>query len=109
MHERFNAGPEGRMEAFQDIIARSLSGENPFSSDDAARSIWADFVERAEDYNDPGVFTAMTGFEWTSTPGGNNLHRVVIFRDGADKTGRTIPYTMFESDDPEETQEIGPA
>ena len=102
MHERFNAGPEGRMEAFQDIIARSLSGENPFSSEDAARNIWNYVVEKTETYNEPGRFTAMAGFEWTSTPGGNNLHRVVIFRDGADKTSRTMPYSMFDSDDPED-------
>ncbi len=102
MHERFNAGPEGRMEAFQDIMARSLSGENPFSSEDAARNIWNYVVEKTDTYNEPGRFTAMAGFEWSSTPGGNNLHRVVIFRDGADKTSRTMPYSMFDSDDPED-------
>ena len=39
VHERFNAGPEGRMEAFQNIIEAGVKGINPFSSDDAARSI----------------------------------------------------------------------
>ena len=43
----------------------------------------------------------MTGFEWSSTPKGDNLHRVVVFRDGAEKTGQTLPYSMFDSDDPE--------
>jgi len=102
VHERFNAGPEGRMEAFGNIIEAGVQGINPFDSDEAARSIWQDFVTRAEGYNEPGRFTAMTGFEWSSTPSGDNLHRVVIFADGADKTGQTMPFSMFDSPDPED-------
>ncbi len=83
IHERFNAGPEGRMEAFGNIIEAGVKGVNPFSSDAASRSIWIDFVEKTDTYNEPGRFTAMTGFEWSSTPSGDNLHRVVIFRDAA--------------------------
>ena len=105
VHERFNAGPEGRMEAFADIIEAGTTGVNPFSSDAATRTIWVDFVEKAETYNEPGRFTAMTGFEWSSTPGGDNLHRVVIFRDGAEKTSQTLPFSLFDSQDPEDLWE----
>jgi hypothetical protein len=102
IHERFNAGPKGRMEGFADIINRAtVLGENPFGSEDLTRSIWSDFVLIADEYNEPGRFTAMAGFEWASTPKGDNLHRVVVFRDGADKTGQVLPYSMFDSDDPE--------
>ncbi len=103
VHERFNAGPEGRMEAFSNIIEHgTVKFTNPFSSDDAARSIWTDFVEKAETYNEPGRFTAMTGFEWSSSPMGNNLHRCVIFADAADKTSRTTPFSLFDGGDPED-------
>ncbi len=102
VHERFNAGPEGRMEAFQDIIKAGVKGINPFSSDKLARSIWLNFVEKADTYNEPGRFTAMIGFEWSSTPSGDNLHRVVVFRDGADKTSQTVPFSLFDSQDPED-------
>jgi hypothetical protein len=102
IHERFNAGPEGRMEAFANIIEFGVKGDNPFSSDEAARSIWLDFVTKADTYNEPGRFTAMTGFEWTSTPDGDNLHRVVIFRDGADRTSQTLPFSSFDSFDPQD-------
>jgi hypothetical protein len=101
VHERFNAGDEGRMEAFADIIEKgTVKGINPFSSDDLTRSIWKDFVRIADQYYEPGRFTAMTGFEWSSTPKGDNLHRVVVFGDGADKTSQTLPFSLFDSDDP---------
>jgi hypothetical protein len=106
VHERFNSGPEGRMEAFQNIIEHgTVTMTNPFSSDAAARSIWADFIEKTEGYNEPGRFTAMAGFEWSSSPMGNNLHRCVIFADGPDKTGRTVPFGLFDGGNPEDLWE----
>ena len=102
-YERFNAGQEGRMELFQNVIKIStVEGVNPFSTDDAVSNIWQRFVEKADTYNEPGRFTAMTGFEWTSTPKGDNLHRVVLFADGADKTSQILPFSMFDSEDPED-------
>jgi len=56
-------------------------------------SIWEKVVEAAEQFNDPGQFTAFIGFEWTSLVTGNNLHRNVIFREGAEKAGQVVPYT----------------
>jgi hypothetical protein len=56
-------------------------------------SIWERVVDAAERFNDPGNFTALIGFEWTSLVAGNNLHRNVIFRDGAAKAGQVVPYT----------------
>ncbi|MGI9329608.1 MAG: DUF3604 domain-containing protein [Gammaproteobacteria bacterium] len=103
VHERFNAGPEGRMEAFANIIEwGTVRLENPLSSNGPARSIWLDFVKKADTYNEPGRFTAMTGFEWSSSPAGNNLHRVVIYRDDASKTSQTLPFSLFDGGDPED-------
>ena len=91
------------MEVFAEIIRlATIDGVNPFSSDAAARSIWQDFVKLADTYNEPGRFTTLAGFEWTSTPKGDNLHRVVIFADGADKTSQIVPFSLFDSDDPED-------
>jgi hypothetical protein len=102
-HEQFNAGQEGRMALFAEIIRLStVEGTNPFSNDAAARNIWQRFVELADTYNEPGRFTTLTGFEWSSTPKGDNLHRVVMFADGADRTSQIVPFSMFDSDDPED-------
>ena len=56
-------------------------------------TIWEKVVDAAERFNDPGTFTALIGFEWTSLDKGNNLHRNVIFREDASKAGQVVPYT----------------
>jgi len=69
----------------------------------AYQSAWDETIKAAEEANDPGRFTAFIGYEWTSNTGGNNLHRNVIFRDGATKAGVTVPYTTMQplgSDNP---------
>ena len=70
------------------------------------KSVWSMTVEAAEKYNDPGKFTAFIGYEWTSLITGNNLHRVVIYRDNGDKTMNQIPYTNMESSDPEDLWKV---
>ena len=104
IHDLFNQGQKGRMQAFGMLMDGAFAEPpvNPMGSDDAARSIWVDFVEKADLYDNPGRFSAMTGFEWTATPGGNNMHRVVILRDGAEVTSQTLPFSLFDSLDPED-------
>jgi hypothetical protein len=69
----------------------------------AYRGAWNDTIAAAEQYNDPGRFTAFIGFEWTSNTGGNNLHRNVVFRDNGDKASQVEPFITFKplgSDNP---------
>ena len=73
------------------------------------RSAWEKDIRAAEANNEPGRFTAFIGYEWTSNTGGNNLHRVVVFRDGADKAGQVEPYTTIKplgSDDPKDLWKV---
>ena len=62
---------------------------------------WQRAIAAAEKYNDPGHFTALIGYEWSSMPGGDNLHRIVLFRDNGDKASQVLPLTTFDSQDPE--------
>jgi hypothetical protein len=99
-HAGIEQGGDAAVEAALDLITNFSQGKIPPAllagySPGAKkyRSIWEHVVKTAEDYDEPGRFTALIGFEWTSLVAGNNLHRNVIFRDGADKAGQVVPYT----------------
>lgn len=88
--------------AFDMWIKQVNLKEDKLAGSPLAKTYWQKEIEFAEQYNEPGQFTAFIGFEWTSMPGGNNLHRNVIFRDGADKTGQILPMSSYDSTNPED-------
>jgi len=99
-YEGLQAGGEASVQAALSLIGTFSQGEidpdmmaeySPGGKTYA--SIWEKVVDAAERFNDPGTFTALIGFEWTSLYMGNNLHRNVIFREGAEKAGQVVPYT----------------
>ena len=98
----FKEGPEGQYKVFLEFAEDLGNNKGRIPFDKIARSTWDLTAETADKYNDPGAFTAFIGYEWTSTPQGNNLHRVVIFKDGADKAGQVVPFSSFDSADPED-------
>jgi hypothetical protein len=59
------------------------------------RSTWDQTIAAADQYNEPGRYTALHGYEWTSTENGANRHRVVIYRDGGVRAGMVDPYTSL--------------
>lgn len=84
-----------------DAFANSSAG-NPLADTPLDQSMWQRITEAAERHNNPGAFTALIGFEWTSSPLGNNLHRNVIFRDGKDLADQIVPFSGYDSVDPED-------
>ncbi len=66
------------------------------------RKTWYDIVDAAERHNDPGTFTSMIGWEWSSIPTGANLHRVIISPDGGDTAKQYLPYGSDDSQYPED-------
>jgi len=61
---------------------------------------WKNYVSLADEYYQPGEFTTLIGYEWSSNPAGDNLHRVVIYKDGADKAGKMFPFSALNSQNP---------
>ncbi|MHC4694305.1 MAG: DUF3604 domain-containing protein, partial [Planctomycetota bacterium] len=103
IHDLVKAGKS--RDAFQKWIGEAVTpGTDPIDNPKMMRSVWDREIAFADKYNEPGRFTALIGFEWTSiatnqAPG--NLHRVVIFKDDRDKVSRVVPFSAFDSADPE--------
>ncbi|MBK9005028.1 MAG: DUF3604 domain-containing protein [Sphingomonadales bacterium] len=85
-----------------DLEPRQTEPDNPSVLDSAEirAPYWKKTIEAAERANRPGKFTALMGFEWTAQRGGQNLHRVVMFRDGPDKVGKVMPLSSVVTDEP---------
>jgi len=102
-HDRISRGGESALMATMDVIQTFTEGNTPdvIMEESFARTVWERYVEAADKFNDPGRFTAIIGYEWTSTPGGNNLHRNVLYRGDADEARQVLPYTAADSENPE--------
>ncbi|MEP3052435.1 MAG: DUF3604 domain-containing protein [Erythrobacter sp.] len=94
MHE----SPQQSQLAISELITAAANGSlpealsDPERQEENTRDIWTTQLDILDRYNKPGEFTALAGFEWTLMPGGNNLHRVVMFRDGSERTSQTLPF-----------------
>ncbi len=76
-----------------EIVGSLSQDEPPIRSDKVVRSAWRAYTALADKYNNPGRFTALIGYEWTSMGGGNNLHRNVIFRGDSSVANQTLPFS----------------
>ncbi|MBW2328278.1 MAG: DUF3604 domain-containing protein [Deltaproteobacteria bacterium] len=110
-HKVMKAGGKEVGDVMNEIVSGQAQGTLPKPITDPAvsgpvmKTVWESYTATAEKFNDPGRFTAMIGYEWTSVPGGNNLHRNVLFRGNKDKADQMMPFTSWQSDDPEKLWE----
>ena len=88
-------------EAFTMIGKAMISGKplEGLGDPEVVKSLWKEYVAIADRFNKPGVFTTFPGYEWTSLPGGANMHRNIIFRSS--KVPKA-PFSAMDSDKPEE-------
>ena len=78
------------------VRGKPVSGLDPSP---IVRSVWQETVAAAERHDDPGRFTTFVAYEFSSTPGGVNLHRNVIF-SGNDVPA--LPFSAVDSVNPED-------
>ena len=85
-----------------EFAAATMNGEQLIDHPEFYESVWARMIDLAEAANNPGTFTTLAGYEWSSAPTGNNLHRVVVFRDGADRLAQHTPFSALDGSQPEQ-------
>ena len=101
-HRELTSGDAKRMFNTAMEIVGSLQQEDPpFNSAGLVKDAWREYTALADRYNEPGRFSAIIGFEYT-TRGGFNLHRNVLFRGDSSVANQTVPYSQFDSQNPED-------
>lgn len=98
------SGDKQRARAAMTKVVYTISSNPPTAIEELVptefrRTKWQEYVELADRYYQPGVFTTLVGFEWTLIPDSKNLHRNVIFKG---TNVPAIPFSAFDSDKPEE-------
>ena len=76
-----------------EIVAALSKPKAPFDTGKLVRDAWKRYTALADRYNEPGRFSAIIGYEYT-TRGGFNLHRNVLFRGDATVANQTVPYSL---------------
>ncbi|MBM4383106.1 MAG: DUF3604 domain-containing protein [Deltaproteobacteria bacterium] len=89
-------------QAFLAALSGNAAPPADLSTPEYRRSIWQETTDITERHNQPGKFTAFVGWEWTSMPGGNNLHRIVMSTASAAQAQQFQPFSTIDSNKPEE-------
>lgn len=90
-----------RIGAFQKLFPYLNKSERPddLVDESVMQSAWADIISAANRHNEPGKFSTLIGYEFTSGPEQQNLHRNVFFR--GDKAP-SLPFSRIMSPNPED-------
>ena len=101
-YNELKSGDKQRMfSTAMEIVAALNKPEPPFETNDLVRKAWKEYTALADRYNEPGRFSAIIGYEYT-TRGGFNLHRNVLFRGNSTAANQTVPFSQFDSQNPED-------
>ena len=90
-----------RIGAFQQLFPYLNKSDKPddLVDENIMKSAWADIIETANRHNEPGKFSTLIGYEYTSGPQNQNLHRNVFFRGDS---APALPFSRIMSPNPED-------
>ena len=92
-------------EAFYGLVAQTIQPDGStkpdptLSTPELKRTIWDEYIDIVDSFYEPGVFTTLVAYEWSSQPNMSNLHRNVIFRSSENLP---VPFSYFDSQHPED-------
>ncbi len=66
------------------------------------RTAWTEIIEAADAHYEPGDFTTLIGWEWSSIPGGANLHRIIVTDADSAQAGTFMPFASSDSPYPDD-------
>ena len=88
------------------VVTPNRTGSKPhpdfWQGVESVKSQWRKNFEATEKFNDPGKFTTIHAYEWSSAPKAGNLHRNVLFRD---TVVPEVPFSAVEGRDPQQLWE----
>ena len=96
LENNLGTNPKAALTLLSETMESALN--NKVTNKQFQETVWQQVINNAEIHNQPGKFTAFIGYEWTAS---YNRHRVVIFKDGAEKTKQVIPFSQLDSWDPQ--------
>lgn len=102
LYDTSRSGEGGFYKAAMILIGDLSMNRKMMAVPELSQEIWANVAETADRHDQPGIFTAFTGYEWTSMIEGDNLHRVVMYKGDAETTASLIPVSSLDGPDPED-------
>ena len=88
-----NSDPQAAAEQW----AESTAQQAVPGADVSLRNAWQRMLDAVERHHQPGEFTALIGWEWSSNPGGANLHRVVVTDAAPQQARGLLPFGSDQS------------
>ncbi len=91
--------------AFYGLVKKTIQPDGStkpdpsLNTEELKRTIWDEYIDISDDYYEPGKFTTLVAYEWSSQPNMSNLHRNVIFRSSRNLP---VPFSYFDSQRPED-------
>ena len=95
---------ETALGVYNEFVLKPLAGGGDphppfFQGEEAIKYTWRQNSKATENHYEPGTFTTIHAYEWTSAPDSSNQHRNILFRDA---NVPEIPFSSNESGDPED-------